>query len=703
MFIDIFFPLFLQPNMRRQMYPSPRSPSFVKPRVTINDYNLSAGRSIFPFRTVVRSLIVLTCTSLFLTTRLYRRYSVDQKPVAFNKVLLSRAQMVESTRNQTIALRKSFHSGTAIVSACHNGHQSLSTAVSSWMRLPSVTEVILVDWASNPPLHLVIEEMDRFPRSNKQLIVLRVTNQSSFVPSQAFNIGFRYVTASQILKVDCFHAIHPYFFRRHTLKQNSFFTGSHEAARSKDEHSFASVLYIHSNVLHATGGYDERFDSFGGEHIELLKRLFRKGKSRLNLNYDTLNHIHFTNSLGKRNNLDTQRFDEDVTQIEIETNLRLLPNFPEWNITFATISSQFASGHHLTTPSFRHQHVHYVSLNVSRMYTSTRVSTSPSHFTACRMAAIANFISRRYAVPSCLTQTLPLSERFTLLHAFSDAASHENAKPRAVIALATGLLSSRLMLFASARSLAREAGRELIVIWPRVPGVVDRYTSFTKLFASKDDITFIESLDDSCLTKTSCPMNQIVDNTGIYSFYEGTQHGHPVIQSDKLHHIVVQGDTYIRTDVLRYSNPKSVRAILQSMSISPQLEAHLQTLNTEGLSQSIGVYVPPISNDANRTDAFKLFSAVHEKVTSLTTKADDIVPIFLHADEQIIQRLKASGMKRILVSKESFGCSNLEHSKCFISELLNVMALTRTKYFFSPVSNHLTRFVHLYRGDDVYI
>lgn len=684
--------------MRQIRYPSPRSPNFVKPKVTIENYNLSAGNATKSFKAFVRLIFVLTSLSLFFTVRL-------KHFVEFHGNITIRRNLKRTTslRMPIIAYREQQEiqtNGTAVVAACQNGHQWLSNTVPSWMRLPNVVQVVLVDWTSTPALHYAVEELDRFPNIQVQLTVLRISNQTVWTASRAYNIAFRYVKTSRILSVDCSHTVRQSFLTQHDLNPSRFFTGSRHLARTSDEHHFNSVLYVHRAALDAVGGYDERVGVFGGHHDDLIRRLSLNGLTRADINYDTLTQNNIDGAEYRDSNT-SKRYNQDVAEIEERTNLNLLSTCLQWNASSSEIAFKRDLSHNLTIPSFRHRQVIYVSFNLSQVHQAVEVSASISQITSYKKDVTTYFLEQRYRVPSCLTESLPLSQRLGVLRAFADSVSLGSARPRAIFVLATGDLPGRLSLLASARSLAEQTARKLIVFWPSVYTVPNKYTSFYALFASSNGMDVIENIDEQVLSNSSCPNNEIVNDSGFYSVFESDGNNIPIIYNEKLHHIIVRGDTMIRAHEIRYSNAKTTRNQLHRMLIHPSIEAKLQTLNVEQLSRAIGVYVPPISVSENRKDAFNFFTKVHQTIMSPSDGLDSSTPVFIYADRIFVQRLESLRVKVIPTLKMSYDCpQGIQRERCFVAEFTQILALTKTRYFFSPVDDQFTHFVRLHRGDE---
>lgn len=191
------------------------------------------------------------------------------------------------------------HPGVSIVSACTNRHSVFARSFASWLRVPLVQQILIIDWGSAPPLKdtvdavLDVHTADLGNKSATSVSVIRVNGESNWVPSRAYNLAARLATYDTLFKVDCDVLVNPSFIASHPMAdgQRVFYAGHHALARSANDFTLESVMLISRNLFLSVGGYDERIQTFGYESDDLYSRLNAKRIDRLNTSQSLLTHI----------------------------------------------------------------------------------------------------------------------------------------------------------------------------------------------------------------------------------------------------------------------------------------------------------------------------------------------------------------------------------------------------------------------------
>lgn len=159
----------------------------------------------------------------------------------------------------------------SVVVACMNRQYVLKHTISTWLCNEFVSEVVVVDWSSNPALDLGIK--------SDKLKIITHTGEKYFNLSKAYNMAIQHSTHHQIVKIDADHMLNPYndYFTQNILKPGTFITGDHRIGKIRDKHGFLRYLngFVHmyrQDFLQA-GCYDERFIGYGYDDEDLYKRL----------------------------------------------------------------------------------------------------------------------------------------------------------------------------------------------------------------------------------------------------------------------------------------------------------------------------------------------------------------------------------------------------------------------------------------------
>lgn len=714
---------------------TPSQSAYARAEVTISRYTLSASKRAVPFRTCVCLLLVLAAFSIVLT--IHVQFNVrEARNLRREKQNRFRSSVFNYRRSTAIWEAPSRTNGISIVAACKNAHGKLKTSVPSWLRLAGLDEIIIVDWTSTPPLHYAIEEIDNIDRryvhtanrGQPKLTVVTVQKESSWIPSHAYNIGFRFAKSDRILRVDCDHSIRPSFLNLHRLTKDNFYTGSLQLSREDTEVDLEKVLYIHRDALESVGGYDERIDGFGGEHADLVNRLTRGGFKKANINYDSF--LHQDNGLQdnvQSNDSSVSQFQSDVADIEKEVNLRLVASSPPWNATNAAESFVFDLSRNTTIPSFRHANARYVIFKASSHTPSLQQTTSSSQLKSQKEFIIAKFINQQYDVPHCLLELISLSDRLNMLRVFSRLAQRQNgiqsriqrrnSFPRAMFIFASRSLIERLTLVSSALSFTRQTGRPLLMFWPlpddgeRIISTGASYTSFNKLFIHADLAEDVAIFDNIDVSSSFCKKNGRVDDTKFYTYFEGDGQPKPIIHKDVNYHIAIHANTYIKAESVHLSNAKTMRMQLQRLSVHPDITSKILPLENLGLSKCLGVYIPSKQSSSfssqepiKHTDALHYFTTIHDKVSS---ELEEIGPnkkacVYLDTDYGFSQRLRSIQDVDWLPTLRypAPSCQNVNGtSTCFVNDLARIVLLSKTKSFYSPVDDEFSNFIKMFRAE----
>lgn len=683
-----------------------------KYRLLITDYSLSTGFSSASFKTIIILLASVLFLCVYLTARAHYAYSqsVERYLVKQPPIFLS-----EHHHPQPLHVHEAFSSnGTSLVAACHNNHEVLRSSFMSWIAVAGIDEIILVDWSSSPPLHYVIEELDIPQKTSLPAItIVLVQNESVWIPSRAFNVAFRLARASRVLRIDCDHYVRNDFLKKHTLDNEIFFTGRKELARTKDELYLRNILYIDRKTFASVGGYDERIQSYGGEHEDLVRRLLKKDLRRNDLDYNVFEYFVRKESgiypapegaFGALIGASSQ-YAANLQSVEISINLKMASSLPVWNWT-STDDAVFENDRNLniTVPSFRHPNVNYVMLNNSRKVMDLRSNMSSLLLKTYIREAIVDILSTQYRIPACLVSPLQLDEQKALLKTFSHAAEKRSiGLPRALFVFLTGELSSRLTLLGSALSFASQTHRLAIVYWFPLTKTDKRMTSLYSLFTEQSDLTIIEDL----LEKQDSFPRHCLKNGGAapvqyFTFLSNREKQSVIVEENSTPHIAVEGDTRIHSDVLHLSNDKTIRSHILSLEPRPEISSRLRLLQDLHISRAVGIYVPT-SHDrqTNNSELMESYSIVHAHLASIARERNQF-EVYIDADELFRSKLqlqKFSLLPQISLQPDFDGPDR--NGTYFKRDLTRILALTRTASFFSTREDQFTHIVKILRGDNI--
>lgn len=364
-----------------------------------------------------------------------------------------------------------------IVAACRNRHELLKATLPSWLRLPGVQEIVLVDWTSSPPLTETIAAV----LNDKRLRTVRVRGEAHWVLSRAYNLAMAVAESEWIIRVDCDCRIKDGFINAHLGQGRNgtkfynpspkrFWSGYWQKARDGNEvHLNGAMLVRRADFLQA-GGYDERIQTYGWDDEELFTRLARTGLKRYVLDYDQLEHVPHEDGLRNQNGV-------AFPDVNIDFNSLLLERLPEWKgmetkmreLTGMPLGHQNGlqvSRYERTFP--RDAPSRHISLNsLTRPPSAADLVLAEEKADAWNLA-LGRRLHNTYGLCWDLMTHMDVSQRETLLRnlvALAPDANHQDEVPRLMVVHVMHGLGNRLRALGSALAFARSTRRAAVIIW----------------------------------------------------------------------------------------------------------------------------------------------------------------------------------------------------------------------------------------------
>ncbi|KAI0560665.1 Glycosyltransferase 2 [Gracilaria domingensis] len=370
--------------------------------------------------------------------------------------------------NSTFTEPQSIRDGISIVACCMNRHHTLEHVLSRWREVRHVSQIVIVDWSSHPPLlDSVRDHMQQDPR----IRLLRVESENNWVLSRAYNLAMRAASYRTLLRTDCDYAIGKDFVDAHPINGSVFYAGNYAAARDENEIHLNGAVYINRDDVLGIGGYDERIQTYGWDDEDLYSRLSDAGYRKLNISYDHISHVAHP---------DKERAQKDVrfVQVEIDLNSLLLKQLPKWNSTALDhFKHQWAV---TSSPSDQYTVLHAVSRPrpLKDLVSSERMDDAWN-------TALGQRLANDYNIPWDIMVTMSPSEKRLLLTKLNARMLHRDSSRPARVLFAHVMhgLGNRLRALGSAMSFANATDRELVLIWETDAHIA---ASFSDLFEHDD-------------------------------------------------------------------------------------------------------------------------------------------------------------------------------------------------------------------------
>ncbi|CAF2076917.1 unnamed protein product [Rotaria magnacalcarata] len=497
---------------------------------------------------------------------------------------------------------------------------TLAIVLRSWLSVIDVTEVIVVDWSSNPPLLQLFPDL----LDDSRLKIITVQGETKWVLSWAYNLAAKLVpNGSFMLKVDCDTTLAPDFLLQHSLKKAIFYAGNWRLAKTENARHLNGIFYIENVHFQAIHGFDERIQTYGHDDTDLYSRLNASGLALVPFDMTKVYHLdHPPNLRLSKQSIHDNRHNEKVS-FHIQADIRVRNHY------LATRTSSVAS-----IESMIPKH--------TREYAARRAAQS---------------VLRGYGVPS-KGLSVPTAYMIKMIPSY-----------RNVIMLVVHVqhgLGSRLRAMASGIAISNRTGRHFRLIWQP-----DEHCNvrFQELFSNEIDVW-----DEFESRKISGA------NFERYNYMEsetGAVNGQ-IIETNTMNHAYVKTAYKLNHPEVK---PKNMRQVLSELRLQPHIATMVDFLSKKSF---IGVHIrnadprkeiPGISDDAYVDREWKRLESWRQS-TYISIFEDEINRIleknpqqyfFLSADsEKTINAMKNLFKDRILYL-DSHACNNRSRQCMFFA------------------------------------
>lgn len=331
-----------------------------------------------------------------------------------------------------------------------NRHVTLRKVLPEWQKVANVSEILLVDWSSSPPLATVVDDVGA---NDERVRVLRVEAEQRWVLSRAYNLGVRTASYDKIIRLDCDYILAPDFVAMHDLGGGGkFYAGNYKRARNENEVHLNGAVVVRRQDFLRVGGYDERIQSYGWDDEELYGRLVDMGLEKKDVSYKHLRHIPHD---------DGERAQKDVkfVQVEIDLNALLLKHVSKWNVSAVEegeweVKGEGGAGR-------------YAVMRAVKRPIGLKELVGKEVVREAWNMALGQRLANDYQIPWDIMETMSVDMKRMLLTRLNGRMQNRaSTQPARVlfVHLMHGL-GNRLRALGSAMSFAKETDRELVVIW----------------------------------------------------------------------------------------------------------------------------------------------------------------------------------------------------------------------------------------------
>ncbi len=227
-------------------------------------------------------------------------------------------------------LSKEIKEGISVFTCCMNRNENLDRALATWVKVPQIDEIIILDWSSSDPVKPIADKYN-----DSRIIVARAEGQERWILSYAFNLAARLTTRKKVLKMDADVKISSDFFKQHDLKNGVFFTGNWKTARTENDKHLNGIVYCRREDFFKINGYNEYITTYGWDDSDLYLRLEKSGLERCGFQEGTLHHLEHNHEerIGNQT-ISVAKLAKTETSLnfEILKNKFICQNLPEWGL-----------------------------------------------------------------------------------------------------------------------------------------------------------------------------------------------------------------------------------------------------------------------------------------------------------------------------------------------------------------------------------
>ena len=478
----------------------------------------------------VAMLAFVLCAAWWAGVLPYRRAPSVQVslPIDLSTVASSSGTLWAAAHSST---RPSSSLPVHVIASCANRYASLRSCLPTWLSVPEVSSVTLVDWGSDEPLQDRLRE--HVDASNGRLRVVTLDEPLPWMLSTSVNLALHFLplhTPSLLLKLDCDTLLQPQFVAQHPLEEGDFYAGDWRKARDENEMHLNGVIYLRLLSLLRVNGYDERLQSYGYDDTNLHERLTATNLTARPLRFQYISHLKHDDSL-RRGRL-VARTDDSQQQRKLQQQQR-----SEGNIASAMTVASFSSSTALSVeqlvdiaaPFFATQ-LHRVLLDVVPRWNASmsgaafRITAGAQpHTYRARLeqlpARLEDSVSREQWLKAVreaaeitlrrvglaidrLPPTEDLHGRAHYLMRLVGFWTTDSEKKPLVVHVQHGL-SNRLRAVASAAAVAAATGMPLKVIWLSDHHCAARFSDLFRVRGELSDPSLLHTLSESALSSVA--------------------------------------------------------------------------------------------------------------------------------------------------------------------------------------------------------
>jgi len=176
----------------------------------------------------------------------------------------------------------------SLATGCMDRIGGLRWALPSWLALPELDEIVIVDWSSRRPVYEELHDL-----CDPRVKFIRVEGQAHWCAAKCHNVEVSAAKGDALLRIDADIRVRQGFFGPHhsLARDHIFWNFWWRLARDNEELHLAGTIYTQRKNFLLVGGYNERLTSYGYEDDDLYQRMLVARCRRGFLRREDLEHL----------------------------------------------------------------------------------------------------------------------------------------------------------------------------------------------------------------------------------------------------------------------------------------------------------------------------------------------------------------------------------------------------------------------------
>jgi len=210
-------------------------------------------------------------------------------------------------------------SGFSLVTTCMNREHHLRHSIVEWLKLPFISEIVIVDWSSTTPFFDLLE-------LDPRVRIIRVEDEPRWILSYPYNLGISAASSELIVKCDA-DCVPSELIASCRPDGECFFAGYWKSGHQAGKPSVNGQCILLRSQFQSVNGYSELIRTYGRDDEDLYDRLQAAGFRRSEIPVDCLTFIEHGEAERLQNQVPMEAPKDLDAYLEQQTSFHEMKNF----------------------------------------------------------------------------------------------------------------------------------------------------------------------------------------------------------------------------------------------------------------------------------------------------------------------------------------------------------------------------------------